>query len=368
MKTIYLLLLLFFSAAAANAQLVINSKGTLIYIDSSKWAVSGKDIYFKNTGNVGIGTNKPSAQLHTTGSVRFAGIGISKTNTTILTTDGEGNVSTRSFTDLLSGSTITSLNGISSSVQNFTTGTAGNTFNIQSSGDTHVFNLPQASATSSGALSSADWSDFNNKIDSVKATTPAAATQTNTNITINNTGAYWNAAQLQGRTLANTAPSTGQVLSWNGSSWTPATQTTGAAKLSSNFTTTSTTATNTNLSFAIGANESYYVTIEGSASKASTSTGMKVAISAPSGCTISGEAFLTNNASTALVPSFITAINTLGSTFATSAGTQVAFRLTFQVTNGSTAGNITLQAATVTSNTATIYAGTRMSWMKANPL
>ena len=36
------------------AQLVINSKGTKILVDSSKWKISGDDIYNKNIGNIGI--------------------------------------------------------------------------------------------------------------------------------------------------------------------------------------------------------------------------------------------------------------------------------------------------------------------------
>ncbi len=47
--------------------------------------------------------------------------------------------------------------------QTFATGTAGTDFTISSSGSTHTFNLPSASATNRGLLSSADWTTFNNK-------------------------------------------------------------------------------------------------------------------------------------------------------------------------------------------------------------
>jgi len=620
-------------AGRTMSQEVINSKGSRVFIDSSKWTVSGNHIYNKNSGNVGIGVSLPTAQLHTTLDVRFAGIGTNTTNTKILTTDAYGNVTTRLFSNLLSGNALTSLNGLTNSVQTFATGTSGSSFNIVSSGQTHTFNLPAASATSSGTLSSADWTIFNNKTSSVTASTTAAVTTVYNIATINNSGAYWNANKLQGNAIAATTPANGQVLSWNGTAWTPAaaapattthtissaaniitsvvngvsvtapavnsisntsaantltttvngitgsqvsmintntltqngtnqltstvngvataaltvntsgdvtgnlgatvvskingsplgtitgatsgqvlswngnawvpataapatttnilnsnantitsivngvsetatavnsvsntssantltttvngvtgssvnmvnsntltqngsnqlvstvngvastpltagidgdvigelgttlvskingsplgitttatsgqvlswngaawvpattTQSANAESLTSNFTTSSTSATNTNLSFAIGANESYYVTIEGSASKAFSSSGMKLAIAAPSGCTISGEAYLGGSSlSTAPTPSLITAINTLGSTFATGNGVRVTFRMTFQVTNSSTAGNITLQAATVSSNTATIFAGTRMSWIKTSTL
>ena len=44
----------------------------------------------------------------------------------------------------------------------------------------------------------------------------------NASITVNNTSAIWNANQLQGKNIATTAPSSGQVLKWNGSAWAPA--------------------------------------------------------------------------------------------------------------------------------------------------
>ena len=59
---------------------------------------------------------------------------------------------------------LTALNGLTAQVQYFATGTSGTDFNISSATATHTFNLPTASATNRGALSSADWTTFNNKI------------------------------------------------------------------------------------------------------------------------------------------------------------------------------------------------------------
>ena len=56
-----------------------------------------------------------------------------------------------------------SLNNLTDQSQFLTTGTSGTNFSIASSGDTHTFNLPVASATNTGKLSSTDWSTFNNK-------------------------------------------------------------------------------------------------------------------------------------------------------------------------------------------------------------
>ena len=58
---------------------------------------------------------------------------------------------------------ITALNGLTAQVQYFQVGTSGTDFNISSATATHTFNLPTASAANRGALSSADWTTFNNK-------------------------------------------------------------------------------------------------------------------------------------------------------------------------------------------------------------
>jgi hypothetical protein len=58
---------------------------------------------------------------------------------------------------------LTALNGLITQVQNLAVGTSGTDFAISSATDTHTFNLPTASASNRGALSSTDWSTFNNK-------------------------------------------------------------------------------------------------------------------------------------------------------------------------------------------------------------
>jgi hypothetical protein len=66
---------------------------------------------------------------------------------------------------------INAINGITAQVQNLAVGTAGTDFGISSAGSTHTFNLPTADATNRGALSSADWSTFNGKQNSIGLTT-----------------------------------------------------------------------------------------------------------------------------------------------------------------------------------------------------
>jgi hypothetical protein len=59
---------------------------------------------------------------------------------------------------------LTAINGLTKQVQYLAVGTSGTDFNISSAIDTHTFNLPTASATNRGALSSADWTTFNGKV------------------------------------------------------------------------------------------------------------------------------------------------------------------------------------------------------------
>jgi hypothetical protein len=66
---------------------------------------------------------------------------------------------------------IVAINGLTEQVQYFATGTAGVDFAINSLTNTHTFNLPTASATNRGALSSADWTTFNNKANALSGTT-----------------------------------------------------------------------------------------------------------------------------------------------------------------------------------------------------
>lgn len=58
---------------------------------------------------------------------------------------------------------ITSLNSQTGTTQTFATGSTGTDFNIASATNTHTFNLPTASASNRGLLSTSDWTTFNSK-------------------------------------------------------------------------------------------------------------------------------------------------------------------------------------------------------------
>lgn len=80
------------------------------------------------------------------------------------------------------GGGITSLGptgqGQTGSTQLLASSTTGTDFTITSSGNTHTFNLPTASASNRGLLSTTDWSTFNNKQATISATWPVVLTGT----------------------------------------------------------------------------------------------------------------------------------------------------------------------------------------------
>jgi hypothetical protein len=72
--------------------------------------------------------------------------------------------------DLTVGGGITTLNTLTASTQTFAVGSSGTDFTITSATSTHTFNLPTASASARGLLSSANWTTFNNKVGYTGAT------------------------------------------------------------------------------------------------------------------------------------------------------------------------------------------------------
>ncbi len=110
------------------------------------------------------------ANANTNPSTNVTSGGLIYTASGILKYRGASNANeTIAFISDLSGyltSAVTSINSLSGSSQTLATGTSGTDFAISSSGSTHTFNLPTASASNTGKLSSTDWTTFNNKLSS----------------------------------------------------------------------------------------------------------------------------------------------------------------------------------------------------------
>jgi len=109
---------------------------------------------------------------------------------------------------------ISALNGLIAQVQFLATGVTGTDFNINSTTATHTFNLPTASASNRGALSSADWTTFNGKQDAITLTT------TGTSGAATLVGATLNIPQYQS-VLTNPVTGTGtanEISYWTSSS------------------------------------------------------------------------------------------------------------------------------------------------------
>jgi hypothetical protein len=71
---------------------------------------------------------------------------------------------------IMAGTGITAINSLTGAAQALSVGTSGTDFAISSTGTTHTFNLPTASATRRGALSTSDWTTFNGKQDALSGT------------------------------------------------------------------------------------------------------------------------------------------------------------------------------------------------------
>ena len=147
------------------------------YLRNNNGLISNNDLFFigwqgasfnfvTSTGTFGNETSK--FKITNSGTVS---IGVQPTldndTTDILGRKADGTI-VRIDKSSIVGTGITAINNLVGTTQSLVTGTAGTNFTISSTGSTHTFNLPTASATNRGALSSADWTIFNSKQNNLK--------------------------------------------------------------------------------------------------------------------------------------------------------------------------------------------------------
>lgn len=145
------------------------------------------------TGNIGIGTNNPTAKLDVLGNgqisgnllvsgiiaattgqfsgalssnslsvangVNFANLAASTTLVDVLVIDpATGDVNRRQMSAAAFNNAISTMNGSQEAVQSFATGTAGTDFNVTTLLGVHTFNIPTAgTGIARGLLTEADW-------------------------------------------------------------------------------------------------------------------------------------------------------------------------------------------------------------------
>lgn len=132
------------TAGQGGPELYYYTGGSWLQINEGQTYTAGGGISIAG-GQISASDISPTNEIQTL-SIAGSNLSISSGNTVSLPTG------------------LTSLNGLTGGAQTFSTGTSGTDFSISSATNTHTFNLPDASATNRGALTSANWTAFNNKI------------------------------------------------------------------------------------------------------------------------------------------------------------------------------------------------------------
>jgi len=108
---------------------------------------------------------------------------------------------------IMAGTGITAINSLTGSAQTIVTGTDSTDFKIVSTGTQHKFNIPTASSTNRGALSSADWTTFNGKMN--YSDTAGLSSRINTKLNASDTASLSNRINTKQNIITNPVTGTG---------------------------------------------------------------------------------------------------------------------------------------------------------------
>ncbi len=154
-----------FIGASANSSVASLTNATALGSN----AIVGCDscLVLGNASKVGIGTTTPAYKLQIIGTNPLGLLGVQAgTNTSadsVLTITGGVVKKLPASTFAASTAAISSLNALTATTQTFASGNFGTDFNIASSGSIHTFNLPDASASARGAITTAAQTIAGNK-------------------------------------------------------------------------------------------------------------------------------------------------------------------------------------------------------------
>lgn len=155
---------LYASATNTLSRLSIGTTGQVLTVDASgvpKWASPSASGVTSVNGQVGV----LSLTTSTSGSdftISSPSSGTIQFNIPTASASNRGLLSSTDWSNF--NSKLNSINGLTNTAQTLSVGTSGTDFTITSTGSTHTFNLPSASASNRGLLTSADWTTFNSKM------------------------------------------------------------------------------------------------------------------------------------------------------------------------------------------------------------